>query len=359
MGFGAAHVAALERRCRQRGAWRCRRYRCSLPASPPPTPLPTPTPRPPSYTARVELSSKVLDCFAKLERTLCHELCHVAAWLVDHTAKPPHGPVFRAWAAKAMALYSHLDITTCHAYEIFYPFRWAGRARQGTQVGGSSVTGEQSAARRACATPLCTPRRCVTPRPVLPPRLPHRWQCSNGECLQEYGRHSNSIDVKKKVCGACRSPLLFLGKFKPDGTVRRQRGGRLREEEGQSMPARQRLASRREEQYRLRSTLARAPFPGGVAMTLNPSCLPPPPPPPICAPQHPPHPPAPHQFAEFVKDNAAAIKAQLPAGTPHKEVMQRVAGMYAAAKQAQQAQQGGAGSGSQATAATAISLLDD
>ena len=47
-----------------------------------------------SYTARVELSSKVLDCFGKLERTLCHELCHVAAWLVDHIAMPPHGTVF-------------------------------------------------------------------------------------------------------------------------------------------------------------------------------------------------------------------------------------------------------------------------
>ncbi|EFN54886.1 hypothetical protein CHLNCDRAFT_13364, partial [Chlorella variabilis] len=111
------------------------------------------------YTARVELSSKVLDGFSKLERTLCHELCHVAAWLVNHTAKPPHGPVFKAWADKAMRLYTHLDITTCHAYEIFYPFRW---------------------------------------------------QCTNSGCLQEYGRHSNSIDVAKKVCGACRSPLAFL-----------------------------------------------------------------------------------------------------------------------------------------------------
>lgn len=65
---------------------------------------------------------------------------------------------------------------------------------------------------------------------------------------------------------------------------------------------------------------------------------------------------APSKFAEFVRDNAAAIKAQLPAGTPHKEVMQRVAGMYAASKQQQQ-QQGVAVS--QATAATTISLLDD
>ena len=81
-----------------------------------------------SYTARVELSSKVLDGFGKLERTLCHELCHVAAWLVNHVAKPPHGPAFRAWADAAMVRYPHLDITTCHAYEIFYPYRcvWGG-----------------------------------------------------------------------------------------------------------------------------------------------------------------------------------------------------------------------------------------
>lgn len=45
------------------------------------------------YTARIELSTKVLDNEAKLRRTLVHEMCHAAAWLLDHTAKPPHGPV--------------------------------------------------------------------------------------------------------------------------------------------------------------------------------------------------------------------------------------------------------------------------
>lgn len=43
-----------------------------------------------------------------------HEMCHVAAWLIDHTAKPPHGPAFKAWAARAMKvqvfyLTSHTD----------------------------------------------------------------------------------------------------------------------------------------------------------------------------------------------------------------------------------------------------------
>lgn len=41
----------------------------------------------------MELSSKVLDSRDRLRRTLVHELCHVAAWLLDHVAKPPHGEV--------------------------------------------------------------------------------------------------------------------------------------------------------------------------------------------------------------------------------------------------------------------------
>ena len=49
------------------------------------------------YTARVELSSKVVDCVDRLRRTLAHELCHVAAWLVDHVSKPPHGQVVTAY----------------------------------------------------------------------------------------------------------------------------------------------------------------------------------------------------------------------------------------------------------------------
>ena len=50
-----------------------------------------------------------------------------------------------------------------------------------------------------------------------------RWQCSNQGCLQEYGRHSNSIDVSKKVCGACRAPLTFLGRFRADGSPAKRR----------------------------------------------------------------------------------------------------------------------------------------
>ncbi len=65
-----------------------------------------------TYTASVELSSKVVDCESRLKQTFCHELCHVAAWLVDHIAKPPHGPVFKNWADKAMQLYPDLNVST-------------------------------------------------------------------------------------------------------------------------------------------------------------------------------------------------------------------------------------------------------
>jgi predicted SprT family Zn-dependent metalloprotease len=125
---------------------------------------------PSRYTARIELSSKVLDTPEKLERTMVHEMCHCAAWLVDHVAKPPHGAVFKSWADRAMRAASHLDVSTCHAYEIFYAFQY---------------------------------------------------QCSG--CNQTYGRHSNSIDVSTKVCGICRGRLVFLGKFERGGSPAKQR----------------------------------------------------------------------------------------------------------------------------------------
>ena len=98
------------------------------------------------FNVRVELSTKVLDDTYKLTQTLCHELCHVAAWVVDHTRKPPHGSAFRRWAALAARRYPGMEVTTCHNYEIAYKYRW---------------------------------------------------QCQ--DCHAEYGRHSKSIDVDRQV----------------------------------------------------------------------------------------------------------------------------------------------------------------
>jgi predicted SprT family Zn-dependent metalloprotease len=121
-----------------------------------------------TYSARIELSTKVLDTVEKLEATLLHEMCHASAWLVDKTAKPPHGPVFKKWAQLAMSVYPETCVSTCHAYTIHQPYKW---------------------------------------------------RCTRDWCQQEYGRHSKSIDIAKKGCGACGGKLEYLGKFKKNGDV--------------------------------------------------------------------------------------------------------------------------------------------
>ena len=40
---------------------------------------------------RIELSTKVVDTFYRLKTTFLHECCHVAAWMVQGSNKPPHG----------------------------------------------------------------------------------------------------------------------------------------------------------------------------------------------------------------------------------------------------------------------------
>ena len=121
-----------------------------------------------TYSARIELSTKVLDTVEKLEATLLHEMCHASAWLIDKTAKPPHGPVFKKWAQLAMSVYPETCVSTCHAYTIHQPYKW---------------------------------------------------RCTRDWCQQEYGRHSKSIDIAKKGCGACGGKLEYLGKFKKNGDV--------------------------------------------------------------------------------------------------------------------------------------------
>jgi predicted SprT family Zn-dependent metalloprotease len=119
------------------------------------------------FHARIELSTKVLDSAEKLEATLLHEMCHVAAWVVDHCAKPPHGAVFKRWATKAMRVYPVVTVDTCHSYQIHQPFKY---------------------------------------------------RCTQSWCQQEYGRHSKSIDVEAKACGVCNGRLEYIGKFNSDGT---------------------------------------------------------------------------------------------------------------------------------------------
>ncbi|CAN8074134.1 unnamed protein product [Agarophyton chilense] len=104
--------------------------------------------------ATIELSTKVIDEPDRLYKTLAHELCHAAAWIIDNTSKPPHGAVFKSWAERFRQWDANLKITRCHDYEINYKYNY----------------------------------KCV-------------------KCSHTYGRHSKSIDTTKKVCGVCRSTL--------------------------------------------------------------------------------------------------------------------------------------------------------
>ena len=107
--------------------------------------------------AVVELSTHVCDSEEKMRHTLAHELCHAAAWVVDGVSKPPHGRAFKRWASRFMDAVPALTITTRHTYVISYKFNW---------------------------------------------------RCSAPGCNYAIGRHSNSLDTTKYVCGRCAAPLV-------------------------------------------------------------------------------------------------------------------------------------------------------
>jgi hypothetical protein len=68
------------------------------------------------FLVRVELSTKVADDAEKLKQILCHELCHVAAWVVNEEINPPHGPAFKYWAGLSAQRYPGIKVTTFHFY---------------------------------------------------------------------------------------------------------------------------------------------------------------------------------------------------------------------------------------------------
>lgn len=105
-------------------------------------------------SAEIRLSTKVLDSREKLMKTLCHEMCHVVAWLVDSVAKPPHGDVFKKWAGRVNRIYPEVKVTTTHSYEINYKFNY----------------------------------ECIA-------------------CRHTFGRHSNSINLETQRCGRCMGML--------------------------------------------------------------------------------------------------------------------------------------------------------
>ena len=118
-----------------------------------------------SRTSAVELSDKVIDSEARMRATLLHEMCHVAAWQLDGTCRPPHGAAFKKWASIASKS-TGIPVTTRHNYSIFKK---------------------------------------------------HVYKCV--DCDATFKRHSKSIDVAKKVCGACRGRLVYEGCLNREGAL--------------------------------------------------------------------------------------------------------------------------------------------
>ncbi|KAI5283710.1 hypothetical protein KEM54_001912, partial [Ascosphaera aggregata] len=131
---------------------------------------PDPTSGTVRHIASIELAEKIIDCEDRLYKTLAHEFCHLANFMISHVVDNPHGESFRRWASKCTAAlrnhphYSSFDVTvtTRHSYQIDYKYVWS---------------------------------------------------CSG--CGLEYGRHSKSIDPTKVRCGKCKTGVLVQVKPKP------------------------------------------------------------------------------------------------------------------------------------------------
>jgi predicted SprT family Zn-dependent metalloprotease len=120
------------------------------------------------YIAAIELSTKVIDNVERMRKTLAHEICHVAAFLLNHVRG--HGKTFFFYGDMITRVFKDLGtMTTCHAYDIHYKFVY----------------------------------QCV-------------------KCKQQIKRQSKSINVEKQICGVVncggRFELLKQQKSK-DGTT--------------------------------------------------------------------------------------------------------------------------------------------
>ncbi|KAF5337267.1 hypothetical protein D9611_003404 [Ephemerocybe angulata] len=107
-------------------------------------------------TSEIELAEKILTSRERIRNTLSHEMCHLAAWVIDKEIKEGHGRFWKAWTRRVMARYPEIDISTRHDYEIEYPYKW----------------------------------KCA-------------------KCDKIYGRFSKSIKPDECVCGACREGRLM------------------------------------------------------------------------------------------------------------------------------------------------------
>eukprot|EP00878_Enallax_costatus_P035154 GHUV01039146.1.p1 GENE.GHUV01039146.1~~GHUV01039146.1.p1 ORF type:complete len:208 (+),score=112.64 GHUV01039146.1:134-757(+) len=109
-------------------------------------------------------------------------------------------------------------------------------------------------------------------------------------CGKQYHRHKRSIDPNKHVCSRCDGRLVFLGKFSRDGKL-------------------------------LNTSTSGPVTPGAAAAgSKTPGA-------------------GGNVFSQYIKTHFASVKKEMPAGTPHKELMSRLASQYKQQKTAANTQQ--------------------
>ncbi|KAH8834854.1 SprT-like family-domain-containing protein [Flagelloscypha sp. PMI_526] len=74
---------------------------------------------------RIDLSPKLLDDEDRIRFTLCHEMCHLASWMITEDDDQGHGEVFKKWAARAMRIRKDVVISMRHSYKINYSWEWS------------------------------------------------------------------------------------------------------------------------------------------------------------------------------------------------------------------------------------------
>ncbi|PBL01461.1 hypothetical protein ARMGADRAFT_1073744 [Armillaria gallica] len=79
-------------------------------------------------SGKIELATKILDSegngVERVMKTLSHEMCHLACWIINKKLNESHGSLFKAWAARVAAKRPDIEVSTTHDYEISYKFEW-------------------------------------------------------------------------------------------------------------------------------------------------------------------------------------------------------------------------------------------
>ena len=69
-------------------------------------------------TSEIHISSKVCNSAERMRDTLAHEMCHAAAFLIDHVLDG-HGSIWRGWANRVNIAFKRIPrITVKHSYDI-------------------------------------------------------------------------------------------------------------------------------------------------------------------------------------------------------------------------------------------------